>query len=312
MMRSTAALIICILLTAIVPAQNLKTLSINEVKISGNNGSFYPVFSPDGSGIFYTGESFKGICFVDLNSGAQKTITEDQGAGYGFKVGAEGKYVYYRSDRYINGRKFSSLFENKLSKGISVEIVKNKRDLSVPLAEINGSLVYSLMKQVRTFTNPGQSSRNSIQTIKPFAYIDNCTINLYDNGNVKNLEPLGQGNYIWPSVSPDGTKLLFTVAGKGTYVSDLNGKILAELGYANYPSWSPDGKWIAYMVDKDDGMSVTSSDIYAASADGKTKVKLTSTDKIHEMYPSWGPDGKSIVCNSYDGRIFILKLAEGE
>jgi Tol biopolymer transport system component len=122
------------------------------------------------------------------------------------------------------------------------------------------------------------------------------------------LAPLGEGNYIWPSVSPDGTKLLFTRAGKGTYFYDLQGNILANLGHANAPQWSPDGKWILFMKDYDNGTDVKSSDIFAYNLLNSQTTQLSDTKDIHEMYPQWSSDGQKVIFNSADGKIFLMEL----
>ncbi|MCK4295874.1 MAG: PD40 domain-containing protein, partial [Candidatus Marinimicrobia bacterium] len=123
---------------------------------------------------------------------------------------------------------------------------------------------------------------------------------------------LGEGQYIWLSISPDKSKLLFTLAGRGTFITDLNGNALIELGYANAPMWSPDGNWVVYMVDEDDGYRITASDIYAVSSDGKEKVQLTNTQNTIEMHPNWSPSMDKIVFDTIEGNIMLIEVKIAE
>jgi Tol biopolymer transport system component len=54
--------------------------------------------------------------------------------------------------------------------------------------------------------------------------------------------------------------------------------------YDTYPSYSPDGKKIAYTVSKG---NATGEDIYTINAFGGGKTQLTNNDE-YETYPSWG------------------------
>ena len=83
---------------------------------------------------------------------------------------------------------------------------------------------------------------------------------------------------------------------------------LVELGYANAPVWSPNGNWVAYMVDKDDGHQITSSDIYVVSQDGSKKYQITKSVNEIEMYPQWAPDGNKLVFHTTNGKIKIAQL----
>jgi TolB protein len=63
------------------------------------------------------------------------------------------------------------------------------------------------------------------------------------------------------------------------------------------PSWSPDGKRIAFMS-REDGKP----EIYVIKADGTDKVQITNSKPVDNFfgarypnYPSWSPDGKKIV-----------------
>src|SRR5271156_312700 len=55
------------------------------------------------------------------------------------------------------------------------------------------------------------------------------------------------------------------------------------------PTWSPDGKWIAYQSDYDGDEQW---DIFLVSPKTGKVVNLTNTREIAEMNPTWSPDGR--------------------
>ena len=97
--------------------------------------------------------------------------------------------------------------------------------------------------------------------------------------------------------SPDGTRLAFqaNIASVfGVHVVPVAGGVPERLstsptGYA--PSWSPDGKTIAYASFYTNG-----SDIYLIDATGKNRRNITSTwgEATGELEPVWSPDGSLI------------------
>ena len=62
------------------------------------------------------------------------------------------------------------------------------------------------------------------------------------------------------------------------------------------PQISPDGRWVVYTVGTVDDVKTnkTSSNLWLASTDGKTRRQLTTTAK-KDRQPRWAPDGKSIL-----------------
>ena len=114
-----------------------------------------------------------------------------------------------------------------------------------------------------------------------------------------------------PSWSPDGKRIAFSSERDGhvhakhgwptseIYVMDADGRNQRNLtnNPANdrQPSWSPDGKRIAFMSNRD-GADLH-FDIYVMDADGRNEQKLTENPNT-DRQPSWSPDGKQIAFSS--------------
>jgi len=102
--------------------------------------------------------------------------------------------------------------------------------------------------------------------------------------------------------SPDGKRLTFyaasatrgigqicTIAPDG---SDLTVVVSEPPAYHVEPSWSPDGKWIAFRSIRDDN-----HEIYIVKPNGESVTNLTN-DPATDIEPAWSPDGKWIVFGS--------------
>jgi Tol biopolymer transport system component len=294
-------------LVSVTSAQTVQVVDMIELT-SPQDGIFYfPQFSPDGGKVIFSSSAYHGLLYYDLNKKQIIRINSYQGAGYEPVFSSDGNKVFFRIDRYEKGKKITSIGEYNFKTNSHRIVAENQRNMSIVELSQSGNLILRHGNIIETVQLNGGVKKNENQAYDPLVYAKGKALFLEQNGNIKEIVPVGNRNYIWPSLSPDKSRILFTVAGKGTYICDFNGNIKTELGYANAPQWSPDGKWILYMHDTDDGQRYLSSDIYIVTADGNQRIKLTDSQRIY-MYPQWSPDMRQIVFHSEEGQIYLLKL----
>ena len=133
--------------------------------------------------------------------------------------------------------------------------------------------------------------------------------------NLTNTATLGD-NELYPSWSPDGSKIAFSGAKRGVladvFVINADGSNRVQLTTAPdddvLPRWSPDGSQIIYTANPNPNGWV--ADIAVMGADGTNPVKLThGTDQ--SLDGSWSPDGTRIAFASNRtgvGEIWAVQL----
>jgi Tol biopolymer transport system component len=101
-----------------------------------------------------------------------------------------------------------------------------------------------------------------------------------------------EGTWLSLDISPDGRTIVFELIGD-LYTLPIEGGqaklISGGMAFDSQPRFSPDGKWIAFISDREGG-----ENIWIIHPDG-TGVKQVSKDPKNEFAsPSWAPDGKYI------------------
>ena len=115
------------------------------------------------------------------------------------------------------------------------------------------------------------------------------------------------------SLSPSGARALFVARGDIFTVPAKEGEIRNETQTPGIRErdavWSPDGKWIAYLSDRDGG----DYEIYVRSADGSgTERQVTKNAKAWRFAPLWSPDSKMLAFSDKDLTLSLVDVASGK
>ena len=104
-----------------------------------------------------------------------------------------------------------------------------------------------------------------------------------------------------PAFSPTGTQILFVSGRDGVpdlYLMDTDGtnvqRVFVEAAHRSDPTWSPDGKWIAYQK----GAWHDNRELYIANRDGQGVARIvapTWDPAVSEVNPVWSPDGSELI-----------------
>lgn len=277
-MKKTMLFVAACLLSLAASAQVLEVVSMQKLPIAAKAEMKVAGVSPDGSYLLLTSGSNKGLQRYDLESQTLTTITDAAGAGYNVQVSNNGQEVVYREttiDRN-NLRQNKVVRLNMYNQRQNV-VARNQRD----------------MKQMATSDN--------LTTVS----IKDRLIVLKHNGLTTTLAPNGNHlSYIWPSVSPDGTKLCYYVCGNGCWVSNIDGSNPQYIGHKCQAAKWYDNNTLVAMASEDDGHFTTASAIVLYTLDGK-KQTLTN-DSMIAMYPYAAEN--AIVFSTIEGETYLLNV----
>jgi hypothetical protein len=286
------------ILVFVVLSANAQTVSKRETLAQTG---FNPVLNVDGDKLLYTASGFSGLNLVDLKTNAIVEISKDAGAGYEPQFSTDNAQIYYRKTTFENNRRFNAVQSYDLKTKRNSELLTPQRLLNKIYPLNNGVVAFSgknILRATATKSNATPVVVSANEELKIMLY----------NGKISYLNPLNmpEPRYIWVSLSPDSKKILFTAAGKGTYICDLNGKILSSLGSVNAPVWFNDN-FVVAMEDKDDGHRVISSKIVLISVAKKTKTDISLPSKI-AMYPTASGKANRISYHTEDGDIEVVDV----
>jgi tricorn protease len=111
-------------------------------------------------------------------------------------------------------------------------------------------------------------------------------------------------------ISPEGKRAVFSARGDVFTVPAKEGSIrnltrtpgIRE----NYATWSPDGRWVAYLSD-----SSGEDELYITPQDGSgPEVRVTTDGSMFRLPPLWSPDSKKLLFADKSLRLFYVDIHE--
>jgi len=293
------ALALCVSFSGM--AQLLNVTSIEKINIPESNANKVAAISPQGDYILVTTDYNCGLTKFDLATGASQVITQAQGAGFDAQISSDGKTVVYREKSTKNNLQMTAVRCRNLETGAEQQLVKPTHNLQGVAIDGNTAIAIDKGKMSKKAIAEGKA-----QVSVPVLSTQNFYMYITQNGKTRMLAPKGSGyRYIWASLSPDASKVLFCCSGNGAYVCNLDGSGLISLGNYRAPKWMGNDMVVA-MDCKDNGEVFTSSEVVVLDLSGDKQV-LTGDDVI-AMYPL-PADGK-IAFSTPTGEAYIINFTK--
>ncbi len=281
-----------------VSAQQVSILKNQRLLDDVTHGGYYPVLSPDGMKLLFTGADNKGLEMYDFDNNTVKVISEEERAGYAPKITNDGN-VYYVVQNSNERRIYRTVKSYDIVSGTARVVMENQHGIASPIVSTTGRLVLKNEAKVAEAQSVGEADIA--------VFVDGSSVVIDRSGNRISYSPVeSQAGYLWASLSPDNTKVLFFAAGKGVFIMNLDGKILSQLGNYEMPCWFGNDYVVAQNA-TDDGHQFTSSQIMLLKADGSFKQALTSPESM-TMQPTAAIAANRIVYTTIDGNLYLMEI----
>lgn len=280
--------------------QHVEVASLEKVNLQSPVMCEMATVSPDGSFAIVGLTGGNVLTRVDLATGATTTVTNN-GNPRGLAISADGQNVVFRSTLFNkNGLKMQSLNSVNLATGAEKQLVKPSRRLNAGMTA-NASGVTAVENGRTRVSAFGSAKAASL----PVASINYGHLDITVNGKTTTLDPQGRGSYLWPSISPDGTKVVYGLAGAGCFVCNIDGTDARQLGNIHAPAWLGNDLIVA-MADHTSSQAYIDSKIVVSDLNGKMQT-LTPASMI-AIYPSASADGKTVTFCDVEGNLYRITL----
>ncbi|MCD8294077.1 MAG: hypothetical protein LUE27_02355 [Clostridia bacterium] len=283
-------------------AQLVEVSAVSKVDLPQGALAYVSTISPDGSFVVLSDMGTPGLVKLDLASGETASISST-GTSTGLKISDDGSTILFRDGSFSDKLRYTSLKSVNTKTGAETTIVSPSRDLNG--FSISGSTVTAVEKGKVTTKGIG-----GVKTLvsAPVASIYLGQLYVTIDGNTELISPQGtEGqSYLWPSISPNGTKVLYYLVSDGCYVCNLDGSDPVLLGWLRAACWLDDNTVVG-MQDYDGEYSVASSCLIAAAIDGSATQQLTD-DSVKAMFPSASADGKKISFTTPEGELYVMDI----
>lgn len=283
---------------------NAKVFTVGDVhQVNlGNTGIDQPALSADGNFVIALNNAKGGLQKIDLATGTMETVVEGSDL-YDVAISADGKTVVYTrpsfNDKHLRHTSMEAV--NLDTRNVET-IVKASRNMAAGVALTN-----TTAKAI----NNGKVAKKSVnknadkQADRAVVAINRGHLTV----NGKAIDPQGAGSYLWPSLSPDGTKIVYWCVYRGCFVCDLDGSNAQPVGGLRAAVWA--GNDVVIGMDEKEGnaQQVEASALVAHSlATGEKQVLTPET--VRAQYPSANADATRVAFTDPEGNLYYIDITK--
>lgn len=281
-------LALCGMACPLVQAASLATV-VQDRRVVASD-AFFPQINEQGTRLLYSPTEGTRLYMLALDSTATRTLVA-QGSGLpGFdaRISSTTGLVYYLTQQASPKRiVLRSVHEWNEATGRDRTIMSNQHGAVHALQGTRGWAVVSEHQ-----VSGADTAGICVWTLGPNLYV-------LRDGRTATLQPVaGTVGLLWASISPDGKKILVEAAGKGLYVLDLDGRVIAHTRSLLFPCWLGNDYVVA---------QTHANRIILLRADFSQEQTLTGSNCQQPMVA-----GDNIVYSTKRGSVYWMKLSFGQ
>lgn len=285
-------------------AQIMNVTSIEPLNVNQDKDKVLQAvaISPQGDYLLLSTDTKQGLLKWDFATSTMTKVTDDEGAGSDVSISSDGRQIVYGEVTYKDKRRHQAIKAADLSTGKKQTLAKAARNQQGIIADDGTAATITDGKVKLHSLRKGASPTVE----RPILTRHHLKLYITQGGETRMLAPNGANErYIWASLSPDGSRVLYYVSDHGTFVCDIDGSNVIAMGDLTAPKWWDDHT-IVGMDETDNEYVVTASSIVARTLDGQEQI-LTPADVI-ATYPQPSSRSGKIAFSTPEGKIYLITV----